>query len=150
MPTNKSILKRGFKAKAERIAEQYREELSISIFDPLDAFALAEHLQVPVFSVQDLQEISPAHLKTLSDTSKFSALWLPNEEGQRIIIHNSAHSPKRQQSNLMHELAHLILKHEIPDKEAQLCKEYGLHYYNEEHEQEAKYLGGVGAKKKYD
>ena len=53
MPS-KSILPRGFKAEAERIAEFYRQELKISKFDPLDAFLLAEFLDMPVFSVIDV------------------------------------------------------------------------------------------------
>ena len=41
----------------------------------------------------------------------------------------------------MHELAHVILGHNIPDDLAQLCLIFGLHYFNQKQEQEAKYLG---------
>ncbi len=49
----KSILKRGFKAQAERMAKQYREELEIHPCDSLCAFKLAEHLCIPVYSATE-------------------------------------------------------------------------------------------------
>jgi Zn-dependent peptidase ImmA (M78 family) len=140
---SKSLLQRGFKARAERISELHREELGISKFEPLDAFDLANHLGVPIVGVKDLRsDLGKEDYGKLSNVNKFSAMWMPNEDGDKIIIHNNFHSLKRQQSNLMHELAHIILDHSIPDEQARLCHMLGLHYYNEEHEQEAKHLGG--------
>lgn len=142
MPS-KSLLKRGFKAEAERIAEKYRVELGIHKFEPLDAFNLADYLEIPVFTVDKAFEGDESNpmVPVLNDTDRFSAVWMPNEDGDKIIIHNDNHSKKRQQSNVMHELAHIIQKHEIPDEYAKLCHLFNLHYYNKEHEQEAKYLG---------
>lgn len=143
MPS-KSVLPRGFKAEAERIAESYRQSINLSKFDPLDAFVLAEHLDIDVFSVDDIFSNMPdhPHYSTMSDTTKFSAMWSLNTHGSKIIIHNTNHSGHRQQSNLMHELSHIIRKHEIPEEQAKLCAKFGMHYYNPLHEQEAKYLGG--------
>jgi Zn-dependent peptidase ImmA (M78 family) len=140
---SKSLLQRGFKARAERIAESYRDKLGISKFDPLNAFDLATHLGVPVVGVVDLRgDLGDDNYSRLSNKDKFSAMWMPNEDGDKIILHNNFHSLKRQQSNLMHELAHIILDHRIPEEQARLCAMLGLHYYNEEHEQEARHLGG--------
>lgn len=139
---SRSFLKGGFKAEAERISERYREEVGISKFDPLDAFALAKHLEIPIISVEELSELPEEHLNKLREPSIFSAIWMPNEDGDKIIIHNTRHSAKRQQSNLMHELAHIIRKHEVPEDIARLCLLLNLHYYNKEQEEEAKYLGG--------
>lgn len=143
MPS-KSLFPRGFMAEAERLGERYRSELGISKFDPLDAFALADHLGVPVFSVEDAyrDNTQDPNYRVLSDPSRFHAMWMPNEDGDRIIIHNINQSKNRQQSNIMHELAHIIRNHEIPSAMAVLCADFGLHYYNPLHEQEAKYLGG--------
>ncbi len=136
-------MKHGFKAKAERIAEQMRKELNLTKFDPLDAFDLAAHLKIQIFSLADMKgDLVPAHFKTLTNTDKFSAMWLPNSAGQKVVVHNNRHSSKRQQSNLMHELSHIILQHSVPEVYARLCHELGLHYVNKEHEEEAKYLGG--------
>lgn len=143
MPRNNSEYVWGFKTKAENLALQYREEIGISKFNPLSASRLAQHLDIPIFTVEEAFEGNknhPAYL-VMSDTSKFDALWMPNEDGERIIIHNSNHSPYRQQSNLMHELAHIILEHRIPDEIGKICYLYNLHYYNKIQEAEAKYLG---------
>lgn len=140
---SKSLLERGFKAKAERLSERFRSELGISKFAPLDAFDLAKHLKIEIFSVLDLKdELHSKDYARLSDPDKFSAMWMPNADNEKIILHNNFHSKKRQQSNLMHELAHIILGHEIPEEQARLCSQLGLHYYNPLHEEEAKYLGG--------
>lgn len=143
MPS-KSVLPRGFKADAERMAEMYRAELGISKFDPLDAFKLAEHLDVPIFSVDEAfsDNLDHPRYQFMSDINRFSAMWMPNEDGEKIIIHNTNHSKYRQQSNLMHELAHIIRNHEIPEESARLCAQLNLIYYNPLHEQEAKHLGG--------
>lgn len=140
MPS-KSVLRRGFKAEAERISENFRKELGISKFDQLDAFRLAKYLDIPVISVDELDGLPEEHLSILRQPSEFSAIWMPNEDGDKIIIHNNHHSPKRQQSNIMHELSHIICNHEIPEETARLCFLLNLHYYNTEQEQEAKYLG---------
>jgi len=141
--SSKSVLRRGFTAEAERISERYRRELNISIFDPLNAFRLADHLEVPVRTVDNLKLHLPHNVYCiLQDPERFSAMCMPNEDGDKVILHNDRHSKKRQQSNLMHELAHVILKHVIPDEAARLCFIFGLHYYSLEQEQEAKYLGG--------
>ena len=138
----KSLYRYGFQAQAERFSEEYRAKLGISKFSPLDAFALAEYLNVPILSVDEFQgEISDEQLAKLRDTSQFSAMWMPNSEGVKLIVHNDYHSAKRQQSNLMHELAHIILKHQISEEAAKLCFLYGLHYFNAEQENEAKFLG---------
>ena len=142
MPSKPKLV-RGFTAKAERISESYRDEMRISKFEPLDAFALAEHLEVAILGIGDLRtDLDVKHYKRLCDVNEFSAMWMPNTGGNKIILHNENHSKKRQQSNLMHELAHIILEHSIPEEYAKLCFQLGLHYYNVEHEQEAKYLGG--------
>lgn len=140
---SKSLLKRGFKAMAERLSESFRTELGISKFAPLDAFDLAKHLKIQIFSVLELKDdLNVKDYARLSDPDSFSAMWMPNSDNEKIILHNNFHSGKRQQSNLMHELAHIILGHEIPEEQARLCSQLGLHYYNPVQEEEAKYLGG--------
>ncbi len=106
---NKSLLKRVFSIEAESIAIYYREELGISKFDPLDAFELATYLEVPIFSIEEAfdKENSNSFYQTLSNTEKFDAIWMKNQDGDKIIIHNTNHSESRQQSNIMHELAHI-------------------------------------------
>ncbi len=131
-----------FKADAERKSEQYRKQLGLTVFDPLDAHHLAKLMDVPIFTVDDFPDLDPVHIAKLRDTDSFDAMWMPNEDGDKIIIHNNYHSPKRQQSNLMHELAHISEGHSIPVDKAKLCLLYGLHFYDKSQENEAKFLGG--------
>jgi Zn-dependent peptidase ImmA (M78 family) len=79
--------------------------------------------------------------RILTTPEKFSAFWMANEDGDKIIIHNNHHSLARQQSNIMHELAHIICEHEIPEDIAKLSLRFGLHYYNKKQEEEAACLG---------
>ncbi|WP_439516269.1 ImmA/IrrE family metallo-endopeptidase [Sediminibacterium sp.] len=143
MPRNNTVFEWGFKTKAENLSIQYREELGISKFKPLSAFELAQHLDIPIFTVDEAFDGNRNHpaYTIMNDPAKFNALWMPNEDGERIIIHNSNHSLYRQQSNLMHELAHIILGHVIPEEIGRVCMLYNLHYYNKKQEAEAKFLG---------
>lgn len=143
MPSN-SEFDRGFKSKAERIAQDFRVQMGLSVFKPLCAYKLAEHIKIPIFTVEDVfsENESHPHFTRLKDTSKFDALWMCNEDDDKVIIHNKHHSKFRQQSNLMHELSHIILGHTVPDEIGKLCLQFNLHYYSKKHELEAKFLGG--------
>lgn len=139
----KSIFKRGFKANAERLSEQYRKELKIHAWAPMCAFKLAEHFGVSVHNARDFVT-DPSEIKILSGDNghdcEWSALTMTTKIGNSIIIHNSFQSIARQQSNLMHELAHIILKHKCTGEYSSNIP-FGLREYNAEQEEEAKYLG---------
>ncbi|MCX6350242.1 MAG: ImmA/IrrE family metallo-endopeptidase [Bacteroidetes bacterium] len=111
---NKSILKRGFKAKAEKLAIEHRKELGLHPWEFLCAFKLAEYLKIKVYDILEFVT-STEEINMLSGKNgkncEWSALTMITQTGNQIIIHNSFHSEARQQSNLMHELAHIICKH---------------------------------------
>ncbi|MBE8715098.1 ImmA/IrrE family metallo-endopeptidase [Sphingobacterium hungaricum] len=138
----KSIFKRGFKANAERMAKQYREELSIHPCAPLCAFKLASHLNIPVYNATEFLN-SPEDLKLLSNNCEWSALTMTTKSNNRIIIHNEFHSEMRQQSNIMHELAHIICDHQHNQVEYAFDIPFGMREFNELQEEEAKYLGAT-------
>jgi len=142
----KSILKRGFKASAERLAKQYREEMKIHPCAALCAFKLAEHLQISIFSSDEfLTQTSEIDLLSGSngDDCGWSALTMLTKAGNRIIIHNPYHSETRQQSNIMHELAHIICEHERNQKEYDFEIPIGIREFDELQEEEAKCLGST-------
>ena len=141
-----STLKRGFKANAERLAKQYRIELNIHPCAALCAFKLAEHLQIAVYEASNILT-SQEHVNLLSGANgeecEWSALTMVTAVGNRIIIHNPFHSETRQQSNIMHELAHIICKHERSQKEYDFEIPFGMREFDEVQEEEAKCLGST-------
>lgn len=136
--------KYGFKAKAEKLSISFREKMNLSSVDPLDAFALAEYLDIPIFSVEDVfdGEENRKPLETLIKSDKFNAILIRNIFGVKIIVHNIHHSLNRQQSSIMHELAHIILDHKVDPEVMRLANQLNLQYLNDENENEAKFLGG--------
>ncbi len=138
----KIILKRGFKANAERLAKQYREELKIHPCGALCAFKLAEHLSIPVYPATKFLTLE-SEIECLSNNCEWSALTMPNYEGRILILHNPFHSKPRQQSDLMHELAHIICKHSHENVLHDLPVPFGMRNYDPEQEEEANCLGST-------
>lgn len=145
MAKDNFVFKRGFKAKAEKMSIELREDMKLHPCAPLSAKRLAEHLNVSVYGVSDIVEdikdieiISGRHAANY----EFSGVHLINIDGDDIILHNEFHSKGRQESNIMHELAHVICKHGTPKEYLTISIAQGMRYYNEEQEEEAKYLGG--------
>ena len=142
----KSILKRGFKAQAERLAKEYREQLNIHPCGPLCAFKLANHLKVPIYDVKEIVT-QTNDLKIFSGGNggdcEWSALTMTTEIGNTIIIHNAFHSPARQQSNVMHEIAHILCKNELIEPETDFTIPMGMRFFDEVQEEEAKCLGAT-------
>ena len=104
--------KRGFKAEAQHIAEEVRAEMDLSALDPLDPRRLAEFLDIPVWEMTDLREATAAILHfTATDSAAFSAVTVFRGT-RRVIVHNDTHDPGRQASNLAHEIAHSLLRHQ--------------------------------------
>lgn len=147
MSFRKGVLPRGFAGKAERIAEDQRVQLGLSVFAPLDAFALAEHRGVGVYTPSELN-LDERGLFVLQgwDTKEieWGALTWRRKDRRPVIIHNCACSPARQQSNMMHELAHLILEHEHPYDDDDLLSQLPLmRHYDPVQEAEAECLGAT-------
>lgn len=138
----KSILKRGFKAKSERLAKQYREELKIHPCGALCAFKLAEHLSIPIHPATKFLTLEN-EIEWLSNNCEWSALTMPNFESMKLILHNPFHSNARQQSDLMHELAHIICEHKHEEVYHETPLPIGMRNYNSEEEEEAKCLGST-------
>lgn len=109
-----SGFRRGFKAEAERIALELRTEIGIGSRGRLDPGALAEHLCVPVLTIQDLVRAAPGDVRYFlgAGRSVFSAATIYLGRYRRLIITNPAHAATRQLNSLCHELSHIVLEHE--------------------------------------
>ena len=133
-------LRRGFKSEAHQIARDVRAELGIRRYDPLDVWALAEALAIPVIPLSDyMTEVPEAVLHFhRHEESAFSAVTVFHGPG-RVIVHNDRHAPTRQASNLAHELAHALLFHEPhPALDGTGCR-----FWDAVMEKEANWLGGA-------
>lgn len=141
-----SLLPWGFKAKAEKTALKLREDLGIKPFDPLCGFVLAAHMNISVYKATDFfsKGENLENLLGTSDQDKgWSALTLKTGNNNTIIIHNHLHSSARQQSNLMHELAHTICDHKRPEKYKDIALPFFMRDYDPQQEEEAIYLGST-------
>jgi Zn-dependent peptidase ImmA (M78 family) len=141
-----SILKRGFKAKAEKIATECRENLNIHPCAPLCAFKLAKYLNVGVYSATEFLK-EPSEIKKLqgkgSEDYGWSALTMVTKLGNRIIIHNNFNSASRQQSDIMHEIAHIICEHKAKELSKEFNLPLGMRDFDKLQEEEAIYLGAT-------
>lgn len=134
---------RGFKAHANAIALDVREELGVESHAPLCPWGLAAHLEIPITTLQALANANPrlaGHVNYLARRQPrvFSAITL-FDGNKRFIIHNDGHAPTRQRSNLAHELAHALLLH---PPHPPFCSR-GQRIYNRALEAQAAWLGPV-------
>jgi len=134
--------KRGFKTESENKAESFRKALNIIPHEPLPAISLADYLGLSIFTPSDIFKECSEALFELNLSNEWSALTLPCQSGKSIIIHNGRHSKPRQESNLMHELAHNICGHMTSNQSTLNGIDLLLREYNEEQEKEAEWLGG--------
>lgn len=103
---------RGFKSWAERTSVSVRAKLKLKPIDPLPAFDLAKLLEVKLLKPEEISGLDPNHLSQLlhKDESSWSAVTLCIG-GKIVLIYNSSHVPQRQSTDIMHELAHVIIGH---------------------------------------
>jgi len=134
--------KRGFKKDSEEKAIFFRKELGIQPYDPLPAISLSEYLKIKVLTPAQILDKSLESYNVLMNSKEWSALTLTCESGNRVIIHNNKNSKYRQESDLMHEIAHVVCKHETSDSSRIDGVDILLRSYNEQQEKEAEWLGG--------
>ena len=106
-------VQRGFKAYAERLALELRAEMRLQPHDRICCFALAKHLDVPVFPFADHTKDLP-HAEREALYEQFHGLTVAWRPG-RAVLYNERNSPPRQQSDLAHELSHVLLQHPMAD-----------------------------------
>ncbi len=107
-----SELRRGFKAWCERAAAGYRRDLGLRPEDALNPLRLAGLLSVLVITPEVLTGLSASAAQHLcvTDADSWSAVTLI-EGSKQLVILNPSHSTARKNSDLAHELSHIILEH---------------------------------------
>jgi IrrE N-terminal-like domain len=134
-------VRRGFKAEAERLAARLRGEMKVAPDARLDVYQLARHLGVIVRNADELVPI--AELKRLDELQPgcFSAAIFHLPNGSVVAVTNPLNDSRaRRDSDLAHELAHVILKH----APVQVDRLGDLTFFdcNPEQEKEANWLAG--------
>jgi Zn-dependent peptidase ImmA (M78 family) len=134
-------MQRGFKTKAENTACEFRIKLGLSPHAPLHAKKLLAHLDVLAIQPKDIPGLRDEVITEALNRSArhWSAVTVYDASGLPFIIYNSAHAPCRQESDLMHEAAHIVCEH--PPGEIMKIGNMTLRSYNAEYEQEAEWLG---------
>lgn len=97
-----------FRERCEGIATQWREHLNLLAYAPLPANRLSSELNALLCCPDDLDASREAidYLSQAQDWSGMIKSFTP-----LIILYNPTISPARYESTIMHELAHVILKH---------------------------------------
>ena len=132
---------RGFKAEANRISLEVREELGLEPHSPLCPWDLAENLAIPVLTLNALATQAPeiaGHVDHLTQVQPgvFSAITIFDGH-RRTVIHNDGHARTRQRANLAHEMAHALLQHPAHPP---FCGQ-GKRVFDKRLEDEASWLG---------
>lgn len=137
-------MKRGFKSQSEKRAIEVRRTFGLADIDPLQAQDVAHKLGVRVWSPSDIAGLSAEDLAHLvhGDPDGWSAFTLRIDR-KFLVVYNPAQTPPRVNSVVMHELAHIMLGHELA--EAGVTDDGHLipSHYNQEQEDEADWLGST-------
>lgn len=134
--TSQSKISDKFRKRCEEIATLQRHTLGRYAFEPLTAYELAQELQATIYPLDELPGADPIMVANVLAKTGWSAAITQRQP--LVIIHNPTHSAARQQSNLMHELAHVLLNH----PSGSLDTITGVLIFSAVHEAEATYLGG--------
>jgi Zn-dependent peptidase ImmA (M78 family) len=136
-------VRHGFKAQSERSAALARTLLGLKPNAPLDPWDYAKHLKVRVldFHRLDLSKQAKRQL-TVVDADSWSAMTL-QADGKFTIVLNPEHAITRRRVDLMHELAHIELRHAPVRVEVSQSGLLLLSDYSDEQEQEADWFGAA-------
>jgi hypothetical protein len=132
-------VRRGFKAEAERTADRLRSELGIGATERLDPDALARHVGATVRCADELTDRAKLEQLEELQPGAFSACTLTIGD-RHIIVYSPLASVGRHSSDVCHEVAHIVLGHEVDE-----VKQLGtLTFFtcDPDEEQEANWLAG--------
>lgn len=140
------MFEHGFKTWCETYAVEKRKELKLNARDPLDPRVLATHLDVRVWTPDDVPKLSHQTKSVLlRNDGKTPSCWSAVTlvvQAKVVVILNSSHSKPRQSSDLMHELAHQIRGHKPHDMEISAEGMMFVPSYDKHGEDEADWLSG--------
>jgi Zn-dependent peptidase ImmA (M78 family) len=121
-------MRRGFKSGAERLAAEIRARHGCADDEPvpLDAIAGEDRKRL-----QELEELQ---------ADAFSAATFLRPNGRRAVVYNPLHANGRTRSNQAHELAHILLDHNV--RTIERVGNFKFLTCDVEQEEEADWMGG--------
>jgi Zn-dependent peptidase ImmA (M78 family) len=133
---------RGFKTYCEDLAALVRSNLQLPAVAPLPPERLAASLRVTLWTPEDVPGLSPEVRDRLLNQHAGSWSAFSLADGNRwLILYNSSHSQARTASNVMHELAHILLEHR-PGKMVITTSGMALRSFDRTQEDQAGWLSG--------
>lgn len=133
-------LQRGFKTNAERTADQLRSAIGASNDRPLDLGAVAERVGARIIAADELVPLERLQEIERLQAFSFSACTFEVER-RLIVVYNPLRKADRRASDIAHELAHLILNHDL--SEVQYLDGVPFRTCRPDQEEEATTLGGA-------
>ena len=106
-------LRRGFKSEAERIARGVRSEMGLNAAKSVAPEALASLLGIEVRAGDELVPRERFRELERIQPDSFSACTLRPSPERLVVVYNPLSARSRRSSNLAHELAHILLDHEL-------------------------------------
>jgi hypothetical protein len=137
------MFRRGFKSWCEETALKVRTHQGLALTAPLSPFVLARELRVEVIEPGGLKELPDDVRRRLlgQHSDCWSAITIPGKR-RPLIVYNPSHSGARQNSDLMHELAHIFLGHKPTMLFVDPNTDLALRTHDKAQEEEANWLAG--------
>lgn len=136
-------MRKGFKSWCETQAEEWRRKLELQVHEPLPARQLADQLLIDVIEPGEIPDLpAPTVNHLLYHAARAWSAVTVSVDGCTLIIFNPRHSAVRQESDIMHELAHVLCQHEPCAFHRLPNFPFPLREYRKDDEEEAEWLGG--------
>jgi Zn-dependent peptidase ImmA (M78 family) len=132
-------MRRGFKAHAERLAASVRKEMGKRPFAHVDAVELARHAGAEVRCADELTSLAKLEQLDELQPGAFSACTFSIGE-RHVVVYNPLATSGRTQSDIAHEVSHLLLKHSV--KSVETIGGVSFFTCDADEEQEANWLAG--------
>ncbi|MEX2158613.1 MAG: ImmA/IrrE family metallo-endopeptidase [Dehalococcoidia bacterium] len=136
------MLRRGFKTRCEKLSSQVRADLDVRSDAPLSFVDLARYMRVELRTPEDIDGIPPKTLLVLKDQAAEWSAAAVSIGDDKAIVYNPHHSLRRQASDVMHELAHILLDHSSAIVVLSPDGQLALRSFDQDQEDEASWLSG--------
>lgn len=133
-------LRRGFPADAERHAERIRKDMGKAPSAKVAIQDIARQLDIRVVAANELVHINRLHELERIQAFAFSACTF-DINGTKVIVFNPLRTSDRAQSDIAHELSHVILGHKL--SEVRIVAGVPFRTCQPDQEEEATSLGGT-------